>query len=126
MEVAGERELDFFPGVCRGAAFSGFRYGSEAGTHAAELQINKTAFPSAGVLLEVVRCYFNGGSVFVNAASYQTRGVEVLASYTEKLDVQSAGSAAVVCCSVGEGRALLTGPHPESVIEECSIRTRAD
>lgn len=38
MEIAGDRELEFFPGVCRGSAFPGFVYKSEVGTHAAKLK----------------------------------------------------------------------------------------
>jgi len=115
MEVTGPRELEFFPGTCRGSAFSGFQYNSEAGTHAAELKVEKSAFAGAGVLPESFHCYFNGGSVFVDAAGQRARGIEILASYTGELSVQAGGKAAVVCCSVGDGKALLTGPHPEFV-----------
>jgi hypothetical protein len=37
MEVIGDRELAFYPGICRGLAFGGFEYQSEAGTSAAGL-----------------------------------------------------------------------------------------
>lgn len=115
MEVAGDRELEFYPGVCRGTAFPGFKYNTESGTHAAELEVNRKPFASTGGMLpEVFRAYVNGGSVFVDAPKYRNRGVEILASYTEKLSVDSGeGSAAVVYCKVGEGKAVLTGPHPE-------------
>jgi biotin--protein ligase len=40
--------------------------------------------------------------------------VQVLASYTERLHVDSGeGTAAVVYRKVGEGSVVLTGPHPE-------------
>ncbi|TKA65889.1 hypothetical protein B0A49_09591 [Cryomyces minteri] len=113
MEVVGDRELGFFPGTCRGLAFPGFVYHSEAGTRVAELRVNKTALAAAGgAIPDVLRSYYNGGGVFVDAETFKNRGVEVLASYTEKLHVEG-GAAAVVYCKVGEGGAVLTGPHPE-------------
>lgn len=113
MEVVGSRELAFFPGICRGCAFPGFVYHSEEGTRAAQLKVEKTALPEA-IVPDVFRSYYNGGGVFVDAARYRDQGVEVLASYTEPLAVDSGdGAAAIVYCKAGEGAAVLTGPHPE-------------
>lgn len=116
MEVVGSRELAFFPGICRGCAFAGFVYHSETGARAAELKINKESFPSDN-LPTSFRSYYNGGGVFVDAASMRSQGVEVLANFTEALDVdggsEELASAAVVYCKVGDGAAILTGPHPE-------------
>ncbi|KAL1967064.1 hypothetical protein VTN77DRAFT_3588 [Rasamsonia byssochlamydoides] len=113
MEVIGDRELAFFPGTCRGGAFPGFVYHSEAGARAAELKVSKSAL-NVGVVPDVFRSYYNGGGVFVDAPLYADQGVEVLASYTEELNVDSGeGAAAVVYCKVGDGAAILTGPHPE-------------
>jgi biotin---protein ligase len=115
LEVIGDRELAFFPGIDRGGAFSGFVYHSEQGARAAELKVNKDVL-SSGSVPNVFRSYYNGGGVFVDASKHRERGVEVLASYTEHLDVDSGqGTAAVVYCTVGKGAALLTGPHPECV-----------
>jgi biotin--protein ligase len=115
LEVVGDRELAFYPGVVRGCAFSGFVYHSEKGARAVSLKVDKTVL-SAGAVPNVFRSYYNGGGVFVDAPKLHDQGVEVLASYAEPLDVQSgAGSAAVVYCKVGQGAALLTGPHPEFV-----------
>ena len=62
------------------------------------------------------RCYFNGGGVFVDAEKLEGKGVEVMARYAEPLDIEEeAGKVAVVYCQVGEGAAILTGPHPEYV-----------
>lgn len=109
MEVIGERELAFFKGICRGGAFGGFVYQSEAGARAAQL---KTAQSLEAP--EVFRSYYNGGGVFVDAATVD--GVEILARYTEELDVEPGqGDAAVIYCKVGQGRVILTGPHPEYV-----------
>lgn len=115
MEVIGDRELRFFPGVARGCAFPGFVYHSEKGARAADLKVDKTVI-SAGTVPNVFKSYYNGGCVFVDAPKFKNQGVEVLASYTEPIAVDSGeGSAAVVYCKVGQGAALLTGPHPEFV-----------
>lgn len=116
MEVIGSRELAFFPGTCRGCAFKGFVYHSEAGARAVEVKVDKEAFP-VGLVPSAFKSYYNGGGVFVDAASYVNQGVEVLASYADTIDVDGGvgglGAAAVVYCKVGDGSALLTGPHPE-------------
>jgi len=116
LEVIGDRELAFFPGVDRGGAFSGFAYHSEQGARAAELRVNKAVL-SSGSVPNLFRSYYNGGGVFVDASKHRERGVEVLASYTEQLAVDPGqGTAAVVYCKVEKGAALLTGPHPEFVL----------
>lgn len=115
MEVIGERELAFYPGTTRGCAFAGFVYNSEKGAKAVELQTNKSAL-TTGSVPNLFKSYYNGGSVFVDAPKYKDQGIEVLASYTEKLSVDPGeGSAAIVYCRIGQGAALLTGPHPEFV-----------
>lgn len=115
LEVIGNRELAFFPGCCRGCAFPGFVYHSEKGARAAELKVDKTLL-STGSVPNVFKAYYNGGGVFADARKYRDQGVEVLASYTEEIAVEGGdGSAAVVYCKVGQGAALLTGPHPEFV-----------
>ena len=113
MEVVGDRELAFFPGVCRGLAYPGFVYHSEEGARAVKLKVEKKHLPE-GAKVEDFRSYYNGGGVFVDAPRYKDKGVEVLASFTEKLHVDPGeGTAAVVYCKVGEGGVILTGPHPE-------------
>lgn len=114
MEVVGDRELAFFPGTCRGLAFPGFEYNSEAGARAAKLSVImdnfKDTMPPASF-----KAYYNGGGVFVDAAS--VTNAEILASYDEELAVHSGqGHAAIVFCKVGEGSVILTGPHPEYVL----------
>ncbi|KAJ6439754.1 biotin apo-protein ligase [Purpureocillium lavendulum] len=112
LEVIGSRELAFFPGTCRGGAFKGFEYQSERGARAALLKVSTGAFKEQ--VPQSFRSYYNGGGVFVDAASVKSRKVEVLASYDEQLDVDGGdGKAAVVLCHVGDGKALLSGPHPE-------------
>jgi len=116
LEVIGDRELAFFPGICRGLAFSGFVYHSEAGARAAELKIPTPAFANITEVSvpETFSVYYNGGGVFVDAGKMKDRNVEILASYTEPLHVDGGdGAAAVVYRKVGEGGVILTGPHPE-------------
>jgi len=113
LEVVGRRELAFFPGTCRGCAFKGFHYDSEKGAKAVRLHVRKDAFKGAGIVPEVVTTYYNGGGVFVDV-KVPHKDVEILASYEDKLDVDGGGeNAAVIHCKVGEGSAILTGPHPE-------------
>ncbi|KAK4694483.1 biotin---protein ligase, partial [Lecanoromycetidae sp. Uapishka_2] len=113
LEVMGDRELAFYPGPCRGLAFPGFVYHSEAGARAVELRVSKTSL-TKGSLPDIFRSYYNGGGVFVDAPKYKDHGVEILASYTQELKVDSGeGTAAVVYCKAGEGAAVLMSPHPE-------------
>ncbi|KAH6894447.1 biotin-protein ligase [Thelonectria olida] len=112
LEVIGSRELAFFPGTCRGGAFKGFEYRSEKGARAVRLSINKDVF-GEDVPAETLS-YYNGGGIFVDAASAKSNKVEVLASYLDETAVSGGdGNAAVVMCTVGNGKVLLTGPHPE-------------
>ncbi|KAG5958952.1 hypothetical protein E4U58_005177 [Claviceps cyperi] len=112
LEVVGSRELAFFPGICRGGAFRGFEYHSEKGARAAILRVAKDSFEEK--LTDTFASYYNGGGVFVDAATVTGRKVEVLASYQDDLDVDGGhGKAALVLCHVGEGLAMLSGTHPE-------------
>jgi biotin--protein ligase len=115
MAVVGDRELGFYPGICRGLAFAGFVYHSEAGARAADLKIHKDRFHHVRAdMPDTFKSYYNGGGVFVDAKKLESRGVEILASYTEDLHVDAGeGAAAVVYRKVGEGHIVLTGPHPE-------------
>ena len=113
LEVIGDRELAFFPGICRGLAFDGFVYGSERGAKAVELKVSKDHF-GKGSVPESFYCYYNGGGVFVDAPKVAEKGVEILASYTQGLHVDPGeGSAAVVYCKIEGGAAILSCTHPE-------------
>lgn len=117
MEVIGSRELELYPGTTRGSVFKGFVYNSEQGTRAATLTVNQKSFEGqslASSLPQSFKAYANGGSVFVASHKYEDRGIEVLATYADALDVESEGdSAAVVYRKIGDGHVILTGPHPE-------------
>lgn len=124
MEVVGDRELAFYPGTCRGCAFPGFVYHSEVGARAVELRVEKNTL-GEGSIPAVFRSYYNGGGVFVDAPKYRDKGVEVLASFTEEINVDPGeGAAAVVYCKVGEGGAVLTSPHPESVVISMGVNPK--
>jgi len=112
LEVVGRRELGFFPGICRGGAFKGFAYSSEVGARAVNV-VPSSEFLPAGSLGADTVVYYNGGGVFVDAGEKADHGVEVLARYAEDLGIEDKDKAAVVSCKVGDGLALLTGPHPE-------------
>lgn len=113
LEVVGRRELAFFPGTCRGGAFKGFAYFGEAGARAVRLLACPGAFPQGSLPEDDIVVYYNGGGTFVDADGLPG-DVEVLAHYAGDLDVDGGhGKAAVVYCKVGQGAALLTGPHPE-------------
>jgi biotin---protein ligase len=111
LEVAGSRELGFFPGICRGAAFEGFVYDKEDGARAAGLTIEEEL---PGVT-EEVKAYCNGGGIFVDGDSMAEKGVTVLARFKDKVKVEG-GDAAAVYCKVGVGAAILTGVHPEYLL----------
>lgn len=113
MEVSGARDLKFFPDVCRGGVISGFSYSNEAGAKVIEVSVNSDLLHG---LPKYVHLYLNGGGMFVNAHKYPN--VEILASYEDNLDVNeedeiNGKKAATVLCTVGRGKALLFGPHPE-------------
>ncbi|KAH6605952.1 hypothetical protein Trco_005105 [Trichoderma cornu-damae] len=112
LEVVGNRELGFFPGTCRGGAFGGFEYRSEKGARAATIQAVKQSLRDK--VPDEFAVYYNGGGVFVGVNATGGRKVEVLASYRDDLNVDGGDEkAAVVLCHVGEGKAILSGPHPE-------------
>lgn len=110
-EVTGRRELQLFPGTARGPAFRGFRYNKEEGAKTVKLNVY------GNDEIDTTYSYYNGGAVFVDGHKYAN--VEVLAEYDDELDVSSTDEqsgrkgSAVVLCSVGKGKALLSGAHPE-------------
>ncbi|KAF9579606.1 biotin holocarboxylase synthetase [Lunasporangiospora selenospora] len=117
-EVKGSRELQFFPGECRGAVYPGFVYDSELGAKAVEVHLEPGL--SQPGLVEKTRLYFNGGGYFVDAEA--TPGIEVLATYHDVANDEDQGRgaeadkkkrASIIACQVEKGLALLSGVHPE-------------
>ncbi|KAK6341754.1 biotin holocarboxylase synthetase, variant 2 [Orbilia brochopaga] len=122
LEVTGPRELGFFPASCKGAAFKGFQYNSEAGARACTLNVTEKLI-SMGSPPNLAN-YYNGGGVFVNAERFAGQGIEILARYNESphLDAED-GNAAAIGCRIGAGFALLIGTHPEFSIEALKKRS---
>ncbi|KAG8900117.1 biotin holocarboxylase synthetase [Tulasnella sp. 403] len=106
LEVKGDRALGFFPGTAKGCAYKGFVYESEDGARAISVKVNE----NDGSTKTYEGIYYNGGGMFVEAEKFQPQGVRVLATYA---DGEHSGEPAAVVCDVGEGRAILWGPHPE-------------
>jgi biotin--protein ligase len=98
-EVCGKRELQFFPGLARGAAYGPRQYApqSERGVRAASLSWKG----------ETTHVYFNGGCLFPNTAAHPN--VEVIATYSDL----EGEPAAVIACTHGKGLAILSGAHIE-------------
>ncbi|KAI5288839.1 biotin holocarboxylase synthetase [Ascosphaera aggregata] len=123
LKVVGDRELGFFPGVCRGSAFKGFKYASIAGARAVRIAVNSKVLQCAGgggeagsTPTESFRTYYNGGGVFVDALRLsQNISLEVIATYDDgELDVDGGcGKAAVVFRRFGHGSVILSAVHPE-------------
>ncbi|XP_041365199.1 biotin--protein ligase-like [Gigantopelta aegis] len=106
LQVCDERHLKFFPGICRGPVFPGFKYRSFKGASAASV----TYKPLSGQPV-TFSSYYNGGGQFTlygEGDSDQT--VEILAWYNSLPGTP----AAIVKSVVGDnGLAILTGIHPE-------------
>lgn len=109
LEVLGERELKFFPGVAIGPAFGRgtFSYTEETGASIVKLHTRFQDPPSFS--------YFNGGAYFEGAEEMPQ--VEVLATYAELISNRYK-TPAIILCHVGKGAALLSGPHPEFRIND--------
>lgn len=127
IEVAGDRELCFYPGIAQGSIYDGFDYQSERGAVAAPIRF-KSLHTSDG--WQDCRDYINGGPSFLYSQpsqannnsnsndnfpavrlspdSPQMHGVEILATFPEHDN-----AAAAVVCQVGLGRAVLCSTHPE-------------
>lgn len=99
LEICAHRELAFFPGKAVGPAYGNgfFDYESDAGVRAAKVKWK-------GALSDV---YFNGGCFFENSG--RSKNTKVIARYADL----KGNPPAMVLCSVGSGKALLSGVHPE-------------
>ena len=95
--VQGPRELKFYGNTARGCAFSGFVYDSEVGAKAVRLET------ASGQ----VKCYWNGGGIFVDAKPSET-----LARYVDSVKIDG-GRVAVVETKVGKGTVILSAVHIE-------------
>ncbi|THH10739.1 hypothetical protein EW145_g1126 [Phellinidium pouzarii] len=104
-EVSGDRPLNFFHGVGRGCVYPGFQYESENGARAVSLLVSDIL---TGKEEQLNGLYYNGGGEFLEAKNVPN--AKILAEYTNG---DAAGKVAGVCCSVGNGVAVLWAVHPE-------------
>jgi biotin--protein ligase len=90
--------LNFFGGTAIGPVFltDHFAYQSEQGACLADVTFHHQKNDAF---------YFNGGCYFDRAHDYQN--TEILAMYT------ACQQPAIIACTVGSGRAVLSGVHPE-------------
>lgn len=96
IEVIGDRELAFFPGLVEGPVLAAYDYTNNSGARAVRVTLNEKVSPLV---------YYNGGGYFVNASAYEA--VQVIANYDQS------EKAAIIKCTVGKGTALLSGVHFE-------------
>lgn len=94
LELTLPGKLNFFSGRAIGPVFANedFTYDSEKGARVVEVQWQNGTIYST---------YFNGGCYFENVDAH------VLATYVENQ------KPAIITCSVGRGRVVLSGVHPE-------------
>ncbi len=112
MEVVGQRELKFFPGIGRGPHFPGFDYESNAEARAVSIAMEHTADSSLSV-------FYNGGGTFVPFEMAEG-GYEVLARYENS-------EPCIVQCNCGEGKVVLSGVHFEAsanMLKSCYLGDR--
>jgi len=114
LEVKGDRELAFYPGIARGSLFPGFTYESEEGAVAATIQ-----YLDRQSTWQWRECkdYVNGGPAFIHAEEGSIpANFKVLATFRNHaagLDAPPAAPAAALACKVGLGKAILCASHPE-------------
>lgn len=102
LEVLGERELSFFPGVVRGPILAPYNYNNESGARAAKITWkNSNTSKESDCLV-----YYNGGGFFVDA--YKKVNCNIIATYNTKEE-----EAAIIECKVGQGKVILSGVHFE-------------
>ncbi|MBS0585470.1 MAG: hypothetical protein JSR76_04120 [Verrucomicrobia bacterium] len=103
LEIQEARKLAFFKGTAKGPILAPWVPQSEEGARCARiLWGDNKGFPKGKEFF----VYYNGGSYFVEAE--KSPGIEVLAYYDLK-----APFPAIIACSIGKGRAILSGVHFE-------------
>lgn len=111
LEVTGERELKFFPGLISGPTYAGYDHRDiniHAGTRAAKLYWNLEQ--PFGINKEFY-IFYNGGGSFVDAEKYST--IQILARYSPEVPGDTVEPAAIIECSISKGTAILSGLHFE-------------
>ncbi|WWC87886.1 biotin-[acetyl-CoA-carboxylase] ligase [Kwoniella dendrophila CBS 6074] len=111
MEVKGERDLAFFPGISEGPTFPGFQYASESGSRAVSLFLEPSSSTSNHRSLDHI--YYNGGGHFILPSPLPTN-VKVLARYADVITKNGEKEpVAVVLTENGKGKSILCSLHPE-------------
>lgn len=103
LEIKGDRELAFFPGTVQGPILAPYDYLSESGARAAKLRWSGKEGFKPGKPFTI---FYNGGGCFVGASEHAT--ISVLACYEGPEPLP-----AIIECQVGQGKAILSGPHFE-------------
>lgn len=104
LEVIGDRELKFYPGLVEGPTYKGFDHRdvqNTAGMRAATIHMQSKS----------LAIFYNGGGHFVDADNFAN--VKVLARYGDEAPYRLDKPAAIIECNVGRGKAILSGPHFE-------------
>ncbi|KAI8867960.1 hypothetical protein GQ42DRAFT_164462, partial [Ramicandelaber brevisporus] len=126
LQVAGPRELKFFPGLCKGCVYPGFDYRNENGARAIAINI---ASPLSGgdddhgcdesikrKMPRQLKVYYNGGGYYVDAKNFKNQKVRVWATYAVDRDGKKTDMAAIVARKYQRGGfAVVTGLHPEVI-----------
>lgn len=103
-EVLGDRELSFFDGAAVGPVVGTYDYNSSSGARAVLISRNLSTNDN------VYMSYVNGGCYFPDAAT--TPNTTVLYYYSN-INESEEDQAAIIDIKVGNGRAILSGPHFE-------------
>lgn len=106
LEVYGERDLKLYPGKAKGCIYPGFQYDSENGAWMINVNLainHEDCFKNGKFPV-----YYNGGCEFILECQSDSQTVEIIANYEDFPDKH-----AIVLCKYGDGRALLSGVHPE-------------
>lgn len=111
MQVLGKRDLKFFEGSCEGPVYEGFEYGSEKGARAVELEVDGSIM-GKGEISKASFIYYNGGGHFVFPTSTSSARISKSSVLARYASIDSKSIAAVLS-TVGKGRSLLFGVHPE-------------
>lgn len=121
LEVTGDRELKFFPGLVSGPTYTGYDHRDTtnfAGTRAAKLSWQQQQpFKHK----DNVVVFYNGGGSFIDAEKFSN--VTILARYTPENNDAKDSPAAIIECAVGKGTAVLSGPHFEWEPESLDLKS---
>ncbi|KAJ3225904.1 biotin holocarboxylase synthetase [Clydaea vesicula] len=127
-EVVGERDLSFSKSVAKGSVTANFVYGSESGSKAMAVQIDKNMLGldlNEQFSSEIINLYVNGGPYF--EYSSEAKNERILAYYLIPTpNSEPKRLPAIIESNFGKGKAILSGPHLEyspNVITQTGYRS---